>query len=155
SHGLSIDQCQQLGAAALAWAKQQRLPMSPLSFFGPGSQSLCASQYVGVVETEDFAVEIYPKLDAALVSNGDSTPISDSIRLESVMRNLLWMLEVSEHREIVETDTGHLEEAPTSFFDLFAFLLGRNLLRQLTCGVSHRYITHSDDLHTVRGKIRF
>lgn len=154
-HGLSIDQCHQLETAALAWAKQQRLPVSPLSFAGPGSQSLCASQYVGVVETDDVAVEIYPKLDAALVSNGDSTPISDSIRLESVMRNLLWMLEVSEHREIVETDTGHLEEAPPSFFDLFAFLLGKNLLRQLTCGVSHRYITHSDDLHTVRGKIRF
>lgn len=154
-HGLSIDQCHHLEAAALAWAKQQGLPAPPFSFAGPGSQSLCASQYVGVVETDDVAVEIYPKLDVALVSKGDSTPISDSIRLDSVMRNLLWMLEVSEHREIVETDTGHLEEAPTSFFDLFAFLLGKNLLRQLMCGVSHKYVAHSDDLHTVRGKIRF
>jgi 5-methylcytosine-specific restriction enzyme subunit McrC len=155
THALSIEQCHQLEAATLAWASQQRLPVPPLSFSGSGSQSLCASQYVGVVETDDVAVEIYPKLDAALVSNGDSTPISESVKLDSVMRNLLWMLEVSEHREIVETDTGQLEEAPTSFFDLFAFLLGKNLLNQLMCGVSHKYVAHSDDLHTVRGKIRF
>jgi 5-methylcytosine-specific restriction endonuclease McrBC regulatory subunit McrC len=102
---------------------------------------------------DDVAVEIYPKLDAALISSGDSAPIADSVKLNTVMRNLLWMLEVSAHRELIEADTGHLEETPTNFFDLFAYLLGKNLLSQLMSGVPHRYVARHGDLHTVRGRI--
>ena len=152
---LGIGHRQQLNAAALAWADQQRLPLPPLSFSGPNGQWLCASQYVGIVEVDDVAVEIYPKLDSALFSKGDSETISETVKLDTVMRNLLWMLEVSEHHELIEADTGHLEETPTSFFDLFAFLLGKNLLTQLMAGVSHRYVVHCGDLHTVRGRINF
>jgi 5-methylcytosine-specific restriction endonuclease McrBC regulatory subunit McrC len=153
AHGLSPGQRQQLNAAAGAWAQQQSLPAPPLSFSGPDGQWLCANQYVGVIEVDDVAVEIYPKLDAALISNGDSAPIADTVKLNTVMRNLLWMLEVSAHRELIEADTGHLEETPTNFFDLFAYLLGKNLLSQLMSGVPHRYVAHRGDLHTVRGKI--
>jgi len=110
AHGLSPGQRQQLNAAAGAWAQQQSLPAPPLSFSGPDGQWLCANQYVGVIEVDDVAVEIYPKLDAALISNGDSVPITDSVKLNTVMRILLWMLEVSAHRELIEADTGHLEE---------------------------------------------
>ena len=155
AHGLGPGQRQQISAAAVAWAQQQSLSAPPLSFSGPDGQWLCSNQYVGVVEVGDVAVELYPKLDAALISKGDSEPIADSVKLNTVMRNLLWMLEVSAHRELIEADTGHLEEAPTNFFDLFAYLLGKNLLSQLMAGVPHRYVAHHGDLHTVRGRINF
>ena len=153
AHGMRPGQRQQLNAAAVAWAQQQSLSATPLSFSGPDGQWLCANQYVGVVEVDDVAVEIYPKLDAALISNDNSAPIANSVKLNTVMRNLLWMLEVSAHRELIEADTGHLEEAPTNFFDLFAYLLGKNLLSQLMSGVPHKYVAHHGDLHTVRGRI--
>jgi hypothetical protein len=41
------------------------------------------------------------------------------------MRNLLWILEVVDYRDLAEAQTAHLEESPTSFFDLLAFLLGK------------------------------
>jgi 5-methylcytosine-specific restriction endonuclease McrBC regulatory subunit McrC len=69
------------------------------------------------------------------------------------MHNLLWMLEVANHRDLVETTTAHLEEAPLSFFDLFAYLLGKNLLPELERGVAHTYVTFEDDIKTVRGRI--
>lgn len=155
THNLSHGQRQQLSEVSLAWAQQQRLSAPPLSFSGPDGQCLCANQYVGVVEVDDVTVEIYPKLDAALIFSGDSVPIAGSAQINTVMRNLMWMLEVSTHRELIEADTGHLEETPTNFFDLFAFLLGKNLLSQLMSGVPHRYVGHRGDLHTVRGRINF
>ena len=73
------------------------------------------------------------------------------MRIDSVMRNLLWMLEVADHRDLVETTTAHLEEAPLSFFDLFAYLLGKNLLPELERGIAHAYVTFKDDIKTVGG----
>ena len=154
SPDLSENQRQQLHAAAVAWAQQQNLSTPPLSFGGPNGQLLCATQYVGVVEIDDVTIEIYPKLDSALIPKGDSASISNQAHLIPVMRNLLWMLEVSEHREMVEAETGHLEEAPTTFFDLFAYLLGKHLLDQLMSGITHNYVARVDDLSTVRGRIR-
>ena len=154
THGLTYVQREQVNAAVLAWAQKQHLPSPPLSFTGPNGDSLCATHYVGVVEIDGVAIEIYPKLDSALIADNQSGVISNQAPLTSVMRNLLWMLEVAEHREVVEADVGHLEEMPTTFFDLFAYLLGKNLLNQLMAGVSHSYITRSDDLTTVRGRIR-
>jgi 5-methylcytosine-specific restriction endonuclease McrBC regulatory subunit McrC len=154
THALTSAQREQLNAAVLSWAQQQHLSSPPLSFSGPHGELLCATQYVGVVEIDDVAIEIHPKLDSALLAANQSPLISNQARVTSVMRNLLWMLEVAEHREVVEAAVGHLEEMPTTFFDLFAYLLGKNLLHQLMAGVSHNYVTYSDDLTTVRGRIR-
>ena len=151
---LTSVQREQLNAAVLSWAQQQHLSSSPLSFSGPHGELLCATQYVGVVEIDEVAIEIYPKLDSALLATGQPPLISNQAHVTSVMRNLLWMLEVAEHREVVEADAGHLEEMPTTFFDLFAYLLGKNLLKQLMAGVSHNYVTYTDDLTAVRGRIR-
>lgn len=75
------------------------------------------------------------------------------VKTDSVMQNLLWMLEVADHHDFAETATAHLEEAPTSFFDLFAYLLGKNLLPELERGVAHAYEAFSGDLRAVRGRI--
>ena len=105
------------------------------------------------MEVSDAVIEIYPKLDSALIAMNAEEPLPPSIKIDSVMRNLLWMLEVADYRDLAEAHTAHLEEAPTSFFDLFAFLLGKNLLPELARGVAHTYITLEDDLKTVRGRI--
>ncbi len=133
-----------------AWKNANRLNVAPLSLGGDGN-SLQARQFVGVVEAADAAIEIYPKLDAGLLD--DATSFSEN-RVRSVMHNLLWMLEVTEHHDIAETETAGLEETPDTFVDLFAFLLAKRLLRELENGVAHTYQRMEDDLRAVRGRIQ-
>lgn len=151
--GLSEEIRREIDNAAEAWREQNGLPAAPLSFAGPEGEHLCARQYVGVVEVNDVIIEIYPKLDAALIEANEEEPLLPRTKTDSVMCNLLWMLEVADYRDLAEAQTAHLEEAPTSFFDLFAFLLGKNLLPELERGVAHTYLTREDDLRTVRGRI--
>lgn len=152
-HGLAAETCREVDAAAEAWRILNGLPVAPLSFAGPDGRQLCARQYVGVIEVNDVVIEIYPKLDSALIAASNKEPISPSVKVDTVMHNLLWMLEVANHRDLVETTTAHLEEAPLSFFDLFAYLLGKNLLPELERGVARTYVTFEDDIKTVRGRI--
>lgn len=151
--GLPRESRARVAAAVEAWRICNRLPSSPLTFGGPEGSDLLARQYVGVVEVDDVAVEIYPKLDAELLTASEQRPLAPEARVDSVMQNLLWMLHVSSFREMAETETAHLEEAPTSFVDLFAYLLGKNLLPELERGVLHSYIAMEDDLRMVRGRI--
>ena len=143
----------EIANASDAWRQQNGLPTAPLSFAGPDGRQLCTRQYVGVVEVNDVVVEIYPKLDATLIEANEEEQLPPTTKIDSVMRNLLWILEVADYRDLAEAQTAHLEEAPTSFFDLFAFLLGKNLLPELERGVAHTYLTLEDDLKTVRGRI--
>jgi 5-methylcytosine-specific restriction endonuclease McrBC regulatory subunit McrC len=152
-HGLAAETCQEVDAAAEAWRILNGLPVAPLSFAGLEGRQLCARQYVGVIEVNDVVIEIYPKLDSALIAASNKEPLAPSVKVDTVMHNLLWMLEVAKHRDLVETTTAHLEEAPLSFFDLFAYLLGKNLLPELERGVAHTYVTFEDDIKTVRGRI--
>lgn len=101
----------------------------------------------------DAAIEIYPKLDATLLDTHDDQLLPSSTSVDSVMRNLIWMLEVANHYNFAETATAHLEEASISFFDLFAYLLARNLLPELERGVAHAYVTFGGDRRSVRGRI--
>ena len=142
-----------IDCAVEAWRISNKLPASPLSFAGPDASQLYARQYVGVIEVNDVVIEIYPKLDATFIEASDGQPLSFGGTIDSVMCNLLWMLEVGNYRDLAETATAHLEEAPTSFFDLFAYLLGKNLLPELERGVAHAYVTFEEDLKLVRGRI--
>ena len=151
--GLLPEIRREIDNAAEAWREQNGLPTAPLSFAGPDGGHLCTRQHVGVVEVNDVVIEIYPKLDATLIEANDEEPLPPSAKIDSVMRNLLWILEVADYRDLAEAQTAHLEESPTSFFDLFAFLLGKNLLPELGRGVAHTYLRLEDDLKTVRGRI--
>jgi 5-methylcytosine-specific restriction endonuclease McrBC regulatory subunit McrC len=150
---LNADLCRDIAEASETWRAVNRLPASPLSFSGPGGRELWARQYVGIIEVGEVSLEIYPKLDAALIEANKGQPLSSEDTRDSVMRSLLWMLEVANHRDLAETATAHLEEAPTSFFDLFAYLLGKNLLPELERGVAHKYVTFTDNIGAVRGRI--
>jgi 5-methylcytosine-specific restriction endonuclease McrBC regulatory subunit McrC len=148
---LTADVRQGIAAAADSWRSLNGLALAPLYFSGPDGVQLCTRQYVGVVEVGDVTVEIYPKLDSALIDSYGTQPPPGSI--ETTMSNLFWMLEESEHRNLIESSTAHLEESPTSFFDLFAFLLGKHLLPELEHGVAHSYVPLQGDLRSVRGRI--
>jgi len=54
--------------AAETWRGINGLSASPLSFSGSHGDTLCACQYVGVVEVFGATVEIYPKLDKRLLA---------------------------------------------------------------------------------------
>ena len=142
-----------ISAAIEGWRLQNGLFTAPIHFEGPNGAELHARQFVGVVEVDDVAIEIYPKLDAELINASDVRPLSPAIRTDTVMRNLLWMLEVANFTNLADTATAHLDESPTNFFDLFAYLLGKNLLPQLEQGVAHAYVARTDNCKTVRGRI--
>jgi 5-methylcytosine-specific restriction enzyme subunit McrC len=105
---------------------------------------------VGVVEVFGATVEIYPKLDHELLDRNQITPGNLA---DSVMGNLLWMLDVSGYMDISEADTAHLEEHPVSFYDVFAYLMARNLRDELASGVLHAYQTMRETIPAVKGRI--
>lgn len=147
---LNNEQREAIEEAAETWRGINGLSAAPLSFSGSHGDTLCACQYVGVVEVFGASVEIYPKLDRCLLSLDRVT--SDALA-NSVMQNLLWMLEVSGHIDISEADTAHLEEHPVSFYDIFAYLMARNLREELALGVPHAYQTRREAVPAVRGRI--
>ena len=140
-----------IAAAAEDWANVHRLPKPPLSFEGPDGNHLRAEQYVGVVEADGVRVEIYPKLDAALVRDADV----DDNRARTVMGHLLWMLESSGYDGLVDGGDASVEDGPESISDLLAWLFARRLRHQLSLGLPQEYLEHHDDLPLVRGSIRF
>lgn len=148
--GWDAERRARLAHTVAAWKNANRLNVAPLSIGGDGD-SLQARQFVGVVEAADAAIEIYPKLDTGLLD--DAASFTEN-RVRSVMRNLLWMLEVAEHRDIAETEIAGLEETPDTFVALFAFLLAKRLLRELENGVARTYQRMEDDLRAVRGRIQ-
>jgi 5-methylcytosine-specific restriction enzyme subunit McrC len=122
----------------------------PLSFSGPEGSRLIASDHVGVVEVAGCTIEIYPKLDRNLL-NVDRVP--DGVSCATTMQNLLWMMQVAGFMEITEADAGHLANSPSPFYDIFAYLMAKNLREQLEAGVVHSYRPEQDDLPCVRGRI--
>lgn len=138
-------------SVAESWRQTAGVNFPPLSFSGANGATLKTRQFVGIVEVEDTTIEIFPKLDSALLETDEALDTEKCSG--SVMRNLLWLLEVGGHQELIEAGQGHLDEVPTSFLDLFAYLLGRNLLLELQRGVLHQYVSEHGDLKSVRGRI--
>ncbi len=137
--------------AAESWRQAHALPKPPLSFGGPDGSLLRAEQYVGVVEAGGVRVEIYPKLDAAVVRDGSM----DELRACSVMANLLWLLKESGYGGLVDAGEASVHEGTESITDLLAWLFARRLRQQLGLGLPHEYRGQRDDLNLVRGSIQF
>lgn len=140
-----------VAAAAQSWSDLHGLPAPPVSFGGTDGCTLCAQQYVGVIEAGGVCVEIYPKLDAALVRGA----VLDDRRASSVMGNLLWMLEESGYGGLVDAGEASVEESPEAIGDLLAWLFARRMRQQLALGVPQEFLGLRDDIPLVRGRIRF
>ena len=131
-----------LQTRAQVWQQQNNLSAPPIWFEGAQGEWLRARNYVGVLETENIALEIWPKLD------------NENATRQSVMRNFLWLLEVA-NPPLLRDDEAHLQSAPLEFFDVLTLLFARRLLPQLQDGLPLEYQQHSDDLPLVRGRIHF
>lgn len=138
-----------LHQAALDWKRAHRLNKMPLEWGGADGCTLCARQWVGVVEVESARVEIYPKLDKALLAGA----APDERIADSTLCALLPMLEAAQFGDWVETGDAALGETQLSFVDVWAFLLGRHLAVELRRGLVAHYQYQRDDLAGVRGKI--
>jgi len=143
---------EQIASAVERWTAENRLSQAPLSFGGTDGKKLTAANFVGVVEAGGQAIEIYPKLDRSLFDEG---VIIDEKKSQSAMASLLWMLEVANHEDIYEADTSSLEASPSSFLDLWATLLAKNLHREMQMGLARAYRPMKDNATTVRGRILF
>jgi len=138
-------------AAAEVWKEAHGLSHPPLSFEGADGCTLCVQQHVGVIEAGGVCVEIYPKLDSALM---DDPSLIES-RASSVMTSLLWLLEESGYGGLVDAGEARVEESPDSISDLLAWLFARRLRHQLSVGMPQEYVGQRDDLPLVRGRIEF
>ncbi|MDB6175060.1 MAG: McrBC restriction endonuclease system subunit McrC [Chthoniobacteraceae bacterium] len=149
--GWTREQREAIAAAAEAWRDEHRLPISPLAFEGVDGCTLRVQQYVGIIEAGGVCVEIYPKLDAALMAGA----ILDTVRASSVMGNLLWLLEESGYGGLVDAGEASVEDAPEAIGDLLAWLFAKRMSKQLAFGAPQDFIARSDDIPLVRGRIRF
>jgi 5-methylcytosine-specific restriction enzyme subunit McrC len=149
-HGLDLEQKAGLEAAVDGWMAENPTGQRPLSFSGAHGELLLARQFAGIVGTYQATVEIYPKLDASVI-HGEvevGLPVANT-----VLQNLLWMMEAAAETEPSESGIAGLPESPTNFFDVYAFLMARSLQRELELGVPHEYIRQEDDLRMVRGRL--
>ncbi|MCA1964785.1 MAG: McrC family protein, partial [Prosthecobacter sp.] len=133
------------------WKQAHGLAQAPLSFGGNDGCVLSAQQYVGVVEAAGARVEIYPKLDAALVQE----PGRISERKGTVMASLLWLLEQSGYGGLVDAGEASVAETPESITDLLTWLFARRLRHQLSLGLPQDYVGLADDLPLLRGRLDF
>lgn len=122
----------------------------PLEWGGTDGQTLSVRQWVGVLEWGEFRVEIYPKLDEHLLGSGGE--INETLA-GTLLRDLLAMIEAADYDNWLDNGRAALEFEPLQFADVWAYLLGKNLSRELRNGLTHAYIPMSDDLPAVRGKI--
>lgn len=149
--GWSPEVCEAVLAAAEAWKEAHGLSQPPLSFEGADGRTLCVQQHVGVIEAGGVCVEIYPKLDSALMHD----PSLIESRASSVMTSLLWLLEESGYGGLVDAGEASVEESPDFISDLLAWLFARRLRHQLSLGMPQEYVGRRDDLPLVRGRIEF
>lgn len=148
---LSADVRQSIEEAAERWRLANGLNNLPLQFGGASGTKLTSKQWVGVVQAGGVRVEIFPKLDRALLDRESPTEPEAASALQGLVR----VLEISQHRNLVDVGDAKLDAIPTNYFDLLSVLFARRLSRELTAGRPHAYLGHSDDLPMVRGRIDF
>jgi 5-methylcytosine-specific restriction enzyme subunit McrC len=149
--GLSAVERSAIEEAAERWQISAGLDEPPITFAGSDGSLLCTSQHVGVLEVDGCTIEILPKLDARLLN--EDTPDEGATR--RVMDNLLWMLSASGFLELTDADRANLKRDKIRFYDLFAYILGKQLRFQLQAGLPHAYVAQHGDLLALRGTVNF
>lgn len=147
---LSKEQREDIWQAVKDWSSSVEIPDYPLEFHGPDGNILVTTHFVGMIEVGDVCIEIYPKFDNLI--NEESSILIDPLKTD-VMKNLLWMMETCRFLDINKTDTASLALAPLTYYDLFAYLMTKELRNELEAGLAHYYLLIEDDLRSIRGRI--
>ncbi|WP_067072787.1 McrC family protein [Methanoculleus horonobensis] len=111
-----------------------------------GRNTIKPLNYVGVVRVNGFTVQILPKLFAQ-----ESCPEQKTL----AAANLLKMLFHTENVPITEVDPAGLDLRKMDLFEVFIHLFAKNLLNTIKISLKREYITNSDELRVVRGRIDF
>ncbi|KDE54379.1 hypothetical protein, partial [Methanoculleus sp. MH98A] len=115
-------------------------------FLEIGRDSIKPLNYVGVVRTNGFTVQILPKLFAW-----------ESYREQRAMAaaNLLKMLSHTENVPITEVDPAGLDLRKMDLFEVFIRLFAKSLLNTIKSSLKREYIRNSNELRVIRGRIDF
>jgi 5-methylcytosine-specific restriction endonuclease McrBC regulatory subunit McrC len=149
--GLSAGARRDLAELAEHARQLHSLDAPPISFSGPTGGRMQASHFVGVLETPEARVEVFPKLDAHMArAQGEAS----EEECRKALRNLAWMLEASGHQQLIEGQPVSSREEPDSFIDLLAWIFGQRLSHELQIGLSRTYVPFEEETSAIRGRIQ-
>ena len=107
-----------------------------------------ASHFVGSIRFQDKTINIYPK-----ILSKDQR--EDDVSKNQMMENLLRMLTYTNKLKIKDNELSSFNYAHNSLLDFFIYLFSRDLLHTLNKELPFSYIKVSNNLHFIKGKIKF
>lgn len=110
-----------------------------------GRRALTARQVVGVLAADGVALEILPKID---VPGIDGTTAHGQIR-----QHLVHMLAVALDLNIASGAMTELSWQRETLLEILIGLFARKLADEVRKGIPRHYLTHEDDLATLRGRL--
>lgn len=122
--------------------------------FRLGRRQLTATQFVGVVQLTDIAIEVLPKIDTDHTVAADPAPGSPdhSRAVESAARNLLHLLSYTHGIRFHREDIAHLETRRSAWLELLTAIFASNLHRLLQRGLVRSYVRIEESLPLIRGR---
>lgn len=110
-----------------------------------GRKALRARGVVGVIAAEGGALEILPKIDCAGTSEEETNG--------NIRRRLVHMLAVAMDLQIDAGQVTALDWQRETLLEILIKLFSEKLAEALRRGMPRRYLTHSDDLPVLRGRL--
>lgn len=110
-----------------------------------GRHALTARQVVGVLAAEGITLEILPKIE---VAGGDGTQNHGVIR-----QRLVHMLGVALDIDVASGAMTELNWQHETILEILIGLFAKKLADEVRKGVPRRYLTHEDDLTSLRGQL--
>lgn len=110
-----------------------------------GRKGLRARGVVGVIAAQGCALEILPKIDVAGGSDAETTG--------NIRQRLVHMLAVALDLKIAAGQVAALDWQRESLLEILIRLFSEKLIDAVRQGMPRRYVEHSDDLPTLRGRL--
>jgi len=116
------------------------------SFLEIGRSTITPLNHVGVVRINGFTIQIFPKIFKD-ENCKDYRPV--------IAGNLLKMLSYTENIPLKEVDIAGLDLKKIDLFEVFVYLFAKNLLQTIKGNQNKEYVSKSDELRVIRGRINF
>ena len=122
-----------LGIPAFSWHRRYLVPQ----------------QFVGVYTLGDLRIEVLPKIDQVAREGSGESEVSQQRTC------LLELLHWTRRLPIHAAGLSQLHTRQADLLEIYIHVFAEGLLRELRRGVIRRYQIREENLHVVRGKIRF